>query len=82
MIRMRQAAATTPTTVTYENLWVDGRWLRNATVSIDACGDTVDVTTTPHGATPVIPGLTLPGLVDAHCHAFQRPLGAWTQRAP
>jgi len=81
MIRMRQAAATTPTTVTYENLWVDGRWLRNATVRIDARGDTVDVATTPHGATPVIPGLTLPGLVDAHCHAFQRPLGAWTQRA-
>ncbi len=26
-------------------------------------------------------GLTLPGLADAHCHAFQRLLPAWTQRA-
>ena len=81
MIGMRQAAATTPTTVTYENLWVDGRWLRIATVTIDAGGNTVDVSTTPHDAAQVIAGLTLPGLVDAHSHAFQRPLGAWTQRA-
>ncbi len=28
-----------------------------------------------------VPGLTLPGLADAHCHAFQRLLPAWTQRA-
>ena len=60
MMGMRQAAATTPTTVTYENLWVDGRWLRNATVSIDATGNTVDVSTTPHAAAEVVSGLTLP----------------------
>ena len=67
--------------VTYANLWLDGRWLRDATVRIDAGGHTVDVATGASGATPPVPGLTIPGLVDAHCHAFQRVLGAWTQRA-
>ncbi len=78
---MQQAAATAPSAVTYANLWWGGRWLRDATVSIDSKGNTVEVSTNASGAGPGLPGLTLPGLVDAHCHAFQRPLGAWTQRA-
>ena len=78
MLRMQQAAGTAPTAVTYANLWLDGRWLRDATVRIDASGNTVDVATTVGGDAPVVAGITLPGLVDAHCHAFQRPLGAWT----
>ena len=81
MLRMQQAAGTAPTAVTYANLWLDGHWLRDATVRIDASGNTVDVATTVRGNAPVVAGITLPGLVDAHCHAFQRPLGAWTQRA-
>ena len=67
--------------VTYANLWVDGRWLRDATVRIDAAGNRLEVTTNGSGTNSPVPGLTLPGLVDAHCHAFQRALGAWTQRA-
>ncbi len=39
------------------------------------------MTQSPAPAAAPIPGLTVPGLVDAHCHAFQRALGAWTQRA-
>lgn len=91
MSRMRQASATAPRTVTFEHLWQDGRWLRNATVDIDAAGCVAGVgtgATAPSSAaasasasTETVRGYTLPGLVDAHCHAFQRPLGAWTQRA-
>lgn len=81
MSRMRQASVTALTTVTFENLWQDGRWLRNATVAIDAAGLVADVSTAKRAEAAAVPGFTLPGLVDAHCHAFQRPLGAWTQRA-
>ena len=81
MLRMQAGAGTAQSAVTYANLWRDGRWLRNATVSIDASGKSTDVSTSAKAISPVIPGLTLPGLVDAHCHAFQRALGAWTQRA-
>lgn len=70
-----------PSAVTYANLWWDGRWLRDATVMIDVSGHSVEVSTKRSAAGPVVAGLTLPGLVDAHCHAFQRPLGPWTQRA-
>ena len=81
MLRMQQAAATAPTAVTYANLWWDGRWLRDATVTIDANGNTLEVATATSTTRLVVAGLTLPGLVDAHCHAFQRALGPWTQRA-
>ena len=78
---MQQAAATARQAITYANLWLDGRWLRDATVTIDANGNTVDVAPNSTGSTAPVAGLTLPGLVDAHCHAFQRVLGPWTQRA-
>lgn len=78
---MQAGAGTAQSAVTYANLWREGRWLQNATVRIDAGGMLMDVSTAARPTSPVIPGLTLPGLVDAHCHAFQRALGAWTQRA-
>lgn len=78
---MQQEAGAAQQAVTYANLWLDGRWLRNATVRIGGDGNTVDVASVPTPATAPVPGLTVPGLVDAHCHAFQRALGAWTQRA-
>ena len=81
MSPMQQAAATGRTAVTYANLWLDGRWLRDATVSIDADGNVIDVAPKASTAAATIAGLTVPGLVDAHCHAFQRALGPWTQRA-
>lgn len=81
MTPMQQAAAAAPPAVTYANLWWDGRWLRDATVRIDAQGNTLEVQSTPSRSQTTVPGLTLPGLVDAHCHAFQRALGPWTQRA-
>ena len=81
MPRMQQAADTAPTSVTFANLWLDGSWLRDATVTIDAGGNTVAIAAGRGGAAQLVPGLTLPGLIDAHCHAFQRALGPWTQRA-
>ena len=81
MLRMQGGAVTAQGAISYENLWHEGRWLRNATVRVDANGNVADVSTEVRGATPPVSGLTLPGLVDAHCHAFQRALGAWTQRA-
>ena len=81
MLRMQQAAGTAPTAVTYAHLWQDGRWLRNATVTISERGETLKIATQSSAAGPIVEGLTLPGLVDAHCHAFQRALGPWTQRA-
>ena len=81
MLRMQAGAVTAQSAVTYDNLWHEGRWLHNATVRVDASGNIADVSVETQGATPSVAGLTVPGLVDAHCHAFQRALGAWTQRA-
>ncbi|HEY1724043.1 MAG TPA: formimidoylglutamate deiminase [Steroidobacteraceae bacterium] len=67
-------------TVSFANLWIDGRWRSNVGVQIDDAGNVVGTGPAAAGAAP-IPGLTLPGLADAHCHAFQRLLPAWTQRA-
>lgn len=78
---MRAGAGTAQSAVTYANLWLDGRWLRDATVQIDAAGKLTGISTAAPAGGAAIPGLTLPGIVDAHCHAFQRALGAWTQRA-
>jgi formimidoylglutamate deiminase len=77
-----QAEGTAPGAVSFANLWWQGRWLRDATVSIDGAGHCVAANAGPRrDPMPRIGGLTLPGIVNAHCHAFQRALGAWTQRA-
>ena len=76
-----QAEGTAPGAVSFANLWWKGRWLRDATVSIDGAGHCVEVSDGPRRGAPLIGGLTLPGITNAHCHAFQRALGAWTQRA-
>lgn len=85
---MQQADGTTPNAVTYANLWWDGHWLRDATVVIDAMGRIIEISTAARAArgatanpTLIVPGVTLPGLVNAHCHAFQRVLGPLTQHA-
>src|SRR6185437_1157261 len=72
------------TRLTFENLWVDGRWRSDVTVDVD---DT-SVSAVPRAGRAqdredceYVRGLTLPGIASAHCHAFQRILPAWTQRA-
>jgi formimidoylglutamate deiminase len=70
--------------ICFDNLWVEGTWRSNATVSLDDAGDIRAISTDAaraRAAAERVAGLTLPGLVNAHCHAFQRALGGWTQRA-
>ncbi len=72
-----------PARVLFAHLWLDGAWLRNAQVSIDAqgmVGGVVEVADSAATGAALVPGLTLPGMSNAHCHAFQRALGAVTQR--
>ena len=81
-------------TVTFAHLWIDGAFRANVAVQIDDAGTVTRLTPGPSAAQQMgtepsaaarsaayVPGLTLPGLGDAHCHAFQRLLPAWTQRA-
>jgi formimidoylglutamate deiminase len=63
--------------------WVDGRWQDAVLLRADASGHWADitpgVTTPPTGAT-VLAGPVLPGLVDAHSHAFQRAFAGLAER--
>lgn len=71
-------------TVTFANLWIDGAWQADVALDIDDSGRVARMLadqSAMRGSTAYVPGLTLPGLADAHCHAFQRLLPAWTQRA-
>lgn len=73
--------------ITYlcEWLWHDGAWRRDARLTVDDAGlvsslDLDSDTLLPPGATRVS-GLALPGLVNAHSHAFQRALAGLTEIA-
>ncbi len=81
---MQSTAAAAPATVTYAHLWWNSRWLHNARVTIDAHGQIGAVdepVADPAGKDSIVPGITVPGMSNAHCHAFQRVLGAITQRS-
>lgn len=63
--------------------WIEGRWQQGVLLGIDARGHwsavTPAVTTPPVGAT-VLAGPVLPGLVNAHSHAFQRAFAGLAER--
>ncbi len=63
--------------------WVGGGWCDGALLQADAAGCWNDVRTgvsvPPAGAT-VLPGPVLPGLVNAHSHAFQRAFAGMAER--
>jgi formimidoylglutamate deiminase len=62
--------------------WVGGRWADAVLLAIDAQGHWCDVQTgqaAPPQAT-VLPGAVLPGLVNAHSHAFQRAFAGLAER--
>src|SRR5215469_14986174 len=70
--------------LTFENLWVDGRWRSDVTVELDSTRQfslAEDDRSTVEEGSEYIRGLTLPGLASAHCHAFQHLLAPWTQRS-
>lgn len=63
--------------------WVQGRWQPNVCLEVDASGQwsRIDsgITTPPAGAT-VLAGAVLPGMVNAHSHAFQRAFAGLAER--
>jgi formimidoylglutamate deiminase len=66
--------ATRPSLLWAPQAWIDGAWQEGVVLAIDAQGHWQAVT--PGLPCPpqaqALPGLVLPGLVDAHSHAFQR----------
>jgi len=63
--------------------WVDGQWQAGVLLQVghDGCWSEIGVglPTPPEGAT-VLRGPALPGLVDAHSHAFQRAFAGLSER--
>ncbi len=64
--------------------WVAGAWARDVLLTVDAaglwCGVQADAAAR-RGEAVVLDGPVLPGLVDAHSHAFQRAIAGLTERA-
>lgn len=62
--------------------WVDGRWQARVQLEVDAlghwCAITPDVDAMP--GSERLPGDALPGLVNAHSHAFQRAFAGLAER--
>ena len=67
-----------------ENAWIQGAWARDVLLSVDALGNWSDVrvgiNTSEKSDTVVLNGPILPGLVNAHSHAFQRAIVGLTER--
>ncbi len=67
-----------------ENASIQGAWARDVLLSVDALGNWSDVrvgiSTPEKSDTVVLNGPVLPGLVNAHSHAFQRAIVGLTER--
>ncbi len=62
--------------------WIEGRWVDAVLLHADADGHwaDIDVGSAPPPQATVLPGPVLPGLVDAHSHAFQRAFAGLAER--
>ena len=63
--------------------WVDGRWQTAVLLEVDARGHWVSITPGADQPGPTVTrlaGPVLPGLVNAHCHAFQRAFAGLAER--
>ena len=63
--------------------WLGGRWQDAVLLRADASGHWAEVTPgvgAPPAAATVLPGPVLPGLIDAHSHAFQRAFAGLAER--
>ncbi len=63
--------------------WINGRWQRNVLLEIDASGSWSSIrpdVTAPPPAAERLSGIMLPGLVNAHSHAFQRAFAGMAER--
>lgn len=66
-----------------EQAWIDGRWQQAVLLDVDAQGHWHRITAgvhTPPGHARRLAGPILPGLVDAHSHAFQRAFVGLSER--
>jgi formimidoylglutamate deiminase len=67
-----------------EHAWIKGGWARDVLLSIDGNGQwsdvRVDVKSLDKADAAVLTGPVLPGLVNAHSHAFQRAIVGLTER--
>jgi len=65
--------------------WVAGGWARDVLLSVGADGRWSEVRpdcpAAAHMGMQVLPGPVLPGLVNAHSHAFQRAIAGLTERS-
>ena len=63
--------------------WLDGRWQDAVLLQVDAAGCWARITpgiATPPAQATVLDGPVLPGLIDAHSHAFQRAFAGLAER--
>ena len=67
-----------------QQAWVNGAWARDVLLSVNVhgvwCGVQVGATEVERVGATVLPGPVLPGLVNAHSHAFQRAIVGLTER--
>ena len=77
------ATTTKPALFWAVQAWVEGRWQQDVCLEADASGHwsriTAGMATAPLGAT-LLNGPVLPGLVNAHSHAFQRAFAGLSER--
>ena len=63
------------------NLWLDGRWESAASVRLDDQGTVAAIRTgAPRGESGAIGQYVLPGMPNAHSHAFQRAMAGLAER--
>lgn len=68
-----------------ERAWVDGAWARDVLLGVDAHGAWMqvqpDCSTAGRAGAEVLAGPLVPGVVNAHSHAFQRAIAGLTERS-
>lgn len=73
---------TSPAMLWAPRAWVDGRWQERVLLQVgaDGCWAAVQPGLAPPPAARVLAGPVLPGLVNAHSHAFQRAFAGLAER--
>jgi formimidoylglutamate deiminase len=70
-----------PATSSIVAAWLPDGWRRNVVISVDPAGDIVDVSPDDVVTTArLINGAALPGMPNAHSHAFQRSMAGLAER--
>lgn len=65
----------------FTTAWLPSGWRRNVVISVDPAGDIVDVAADDVVTTArLINGAAIPGMPNAHSHAFQRAMAGLTER--